>query len=142
MDEQDMATVLLVESENSLRRVVSASLEQLGLRVLDAQDAEAAQEILENEQPELLIVEDDSPEGRNGEVIDAFRKQVEEGPNPVVVTATQRIKDEWRKRYEPEVAVYKPFDVRHLARVVAALIDARDEEHMELSALPGVVYER
>lgn len=114
------ATVLLLETETSLRKVVAASLQQLGLRIIEAEDAEAAREHLRQEAPDLFVLELDHPSGENGALIDAYRQQSDEGA--VVLTTTERPNDDWRQRYQPEAVVYKPFDVRYLSRRVRRLI--------------------
>jgi CheY-like chemotaxis protein len=139
MKKRKNVTVLLVEGEERLRRVVSASLDQLGLRVLTAGEAQSALQILKDEHPEVLIVENDHPHGNNGEVIDVFRGEENDLPRPVVVTTTQRLGDQWRKQYQPQVAIYKPFDVRHLSRVVGTLLGMRGISFAEVSTELGVV---
>ncbi len=114
------ATVLLLETESSLRKVVAASLQQLGLRILEAEDAAAARQHLQDEAPDLFVLEFDPPSGENGALIEAYREHSEEGA--VVLTTTERPKDDWRQRYQPEAVVYKPFDVRYLSRRVRHLI--------------------
>ncbi len=114
------ATVLLLESEASLRKVVAASLRQLGLRIIQATDAQHARRLLKREEPALLVLELDHPAGKSGELIETFRQGTDEGV--VLLTTTERPQDDWRRRYEPEVVVYKPFDVRMLAERVRRLI--------------------
>ena len=53
-DANGTETVLLVEPDHQLRRVIAASLEQQGLRVLQASDTGIAIRLLEQEDPELL----------------------------------------------------------------------------------------
>ena len=114
------ATVLLLETESSLRRVVAASLQQLGLRIIEAEDADTARAHLQDKAPDLFVMELDHPSGDHGALIDAYREQSDNGA--VVLTTTERPKDDWRQRYQPEAVVYKPFDVRYLSRRVRHLI--------------------
>lgn len=114
------ATVLLLESEASLRKVVAASLQQLGLRIVEANDAEDARRRLAEEDPDLFVLELDHPSGDNGELIEVYRQQSDDGA--VLLTTTERPQDEWRERYRPEAVVYKPFDVRLLLQRVSGLI--------------------
>jgi DNA-binding response OmpR family regulator len=114
------ATVLLLESEPSLRKVVAASLQQNGLRILQAEDAEAARQQLDEEEPDLFVLELDHPAGEHGSLIEAYRQRC--GGGPVVLTTTERPEEAWRRRYRPEAVVYKPYDVRLLARRIRALI--------------------
>lgn len=114
------ATVLLFETETSLRKVVAASLKQLGLRIVEAEDAETARRKLEAEQPDLFVLELDHPSGENGSLIDAYRRQSDDGA--VLLTTTERPSELWRQRYQPEAIVYKPFDVRYLCQRIDHLI--------------------
>lgn len=114
-------TVLIYETETSLRKVMAASLEELGLATLQAADAEAARQHLERSAPDLFVLELDHPGGENGQLIDAFRRECRRGA--VVLTTTERPAEMWRSRYRPEAVVYKPFDVRYLCSKVRGLID-------------------
>lgn len=137
MDQQDDVTVLLMESNDSLRRVVSASLEQIGVRVLEASGADSAQAILESEHPELLIVELDFPHGHNSKLIEAFRKHKPDHKGAVVVITAQRPSNTWRQQYQPEATVYKPFDIRHLCRVITTLVKVSDSKREGVSNYSG-----
>jgi DNA-binding response OmpR family regulator len=123
MDQLDVFTVLLVESEGSLRRVITASLKELGLKVLEASDLDCARDLLKTERPDLLITELDFPYGYNGEIIELFRNQKGECRGSVLVTTTQRFGDAWRRKYQPDVTLFKPFDIRLLCRSVTALLN-------------------
>ncbi len=59
-------TVLTVEDNASLRRVVVRQLNELGYRVLQAEDAQAALKILESETVELLLTDIVMPGGISG----------------------------------------------------------------------------
>jgi DNA-binding response OmpR family regulator len=131
MDQLDVSTILLLESEGSLRRVLAVSLKELGLRVLEAPDVDFAKDLLKTARPDLLITEIDFPFGRNGELIEQFRRQKRECSGFVLVTTTQRFGDAWRRRYRPDVTLFKPFDIRLLCKSVIALLgEAHDQrEH-------------
>ena len=137
MNEQDVQTVLLVECDKKLRKVVAASLAQLGLRVLDAAGAEDALKILHEQESQILIVQGDAPADAMGSVIERFRGQSGSHKRAVVVTVAERLQDGWRKRYQPEVALYKPFDVRQLSRIVLSLMEGSTDEvdNMQLSGV-------
>jgi DNA-binding response OmpR family regulator len=137
MDQQDDATVLLVESDDSLRRVISASLEQINVKVIEASGAESAQAILENEHPELLIVELDFPHEHNSKLIEVFRENKPNHKGAVVVITAQRPSNTWRRKYQPRATVYKPFDIRHLCRVITTLVRVNDRKSAEVSTNSG-----
>lgn len=114
------ATVLLYERETRLRKVVAASLRQMGLRIIEAGNAAAARRQMETEQPDLLLLELDHPAGENGALIEAYREM--EGEGAVVLTTTQRPNNGWRERYQPEAVIYKPYDIRFLCHRISRLV--------------------
>jgi DNA-binding response OmpR family regulator len=114
-------TVLLFETEASLRKVVAASLEQQGFDIIQAANADAVRMHLRRDTPDLFVLELDHPDGDNGRLIDAYRSRSNNGA--VLLTTTERPDNGWRDRYQPEAVVYKPFDVRFLCRRVRGLAE-------------------
>lgn len=110
--------VLLLEHETKLRRAITVTLQQLNMNVVEASDAESALSTLEQQTPQFLILEFDSTNGSTGELIDTFRQKNGNGQSLVVLTTSERPGDVWRKRYQPDIVVYKPFDIRYLTRCI------------------------
>jgi PAS domain S-box-containing protein len=79
-------TVLAVEDNASLRRVVVRQLTELGYRVLEAEDAATAFRVLEGEQVDLLFTDVVMPGGTNGYEI-AFAVQARWPAIKVVLTS-------------------------------------------------------
>lgn len=123
------ATVLLFETEASLRKVMAASLEQQGYDIIQAANADAARKHLRRDTPDLFVLELDHPAGDNGELIDVYRRRSPDGP--VLLTTTERPNDGWRTRYQPEAVVYKPFDVRFLCRRVRGLMQVTGDRSLQ-----------
>ena len=119
------ATVLLFETETSLRKVMAASLEQQGFDIIQAANADAARKHLRRDSPDLFVLELDHPAGDNGKLIETYRNQSRSGA--VLLTTTERPDDGWRSRYQPEAVVYKPFDVRFLCRQIRDLMQTTSE---------------
>jgi DNA-binding response OmpR family regulator len=117
-------TVLLFESESDLRKVVTACLEQIGLRVLEASDTASARKLITGEHPSLLLLELDFPDGKNSALIEDFRSISQHAKRScrVVIMTEQRIGDEWRRQYKPDFVIYKPFDTRFLCYRVASML--------------------
>jgi two-component system KDP operon response regulator KdpE len=115
------ATVLLLEQEDSLRRVIVLTLKQLGIDVLEASDENSARKCLERKTPDLFIINLDSPTGKKGQLIKLFREKSGDEQGAVLLTTTQRPEDKWRQRFRPDVVIYKPFDIRYLMRRIIAL---------------------
>lgn len=125
-------SILLVEGQTDLRRVISACLEQLDIRVWEAANAQSAKRILLEKNPKALVVDYDFPDLLNGEVIESFRGD-EKANAPIIVTTTQRISDEWRERYQPSAVVYKPFDIRLLLKTITSTIRERRKSQQATS---------
>ena len=118
MNSPNRTTILLVERDKDLRRVISASLAQLELHVLEAKDDQEANQILQKEHVKILIVEHDWHASKNTNVIKAYRKQIGGETGTVLVTTKDRLDDDWREQQKPITVLYKPFDVRYLCRLV------------------------
>ena len=120
--------ILLVEKDNDLRRVISASLTQMGMLVLEACDDQEARRILKKDHAKILIVEHDWNLEKNTSVIEAFRKQRGSEAAPVLVTTRNRLDDGWREQQKPITVLYKPFDVRYLCRVINRLQEQNPQD--------------
>jgi len=114
-------TVLLVEPDHQLRRVIAASLEQKGLRVLQAGDTHLAIRLLEREHPELLIL-DLNPSPGTDRLLEAYLEDGEsvedDKTRPILITTLDRPDKQWLQEIKPDAVIYKPFDVRYLYRRV------------------------
>lgn len=112
-------SILIVEKNLDLRRAMVLSLQALGLKVSEASSAAAAREILNQFAPDILIIDFDYPEGHNAAIIKTFRERRKPLPGSVIVTTTQRLTEDWRERSKPNNVLFKPFDMRHLYRILS-----------------------
>ncbi|MGD2156924.1 MAG: response regulator [Anaerolineales bacterium] len=120
-DRSQAATVLLLEQEDSLRRVIVLTLKQMGMKVLEASDAPSARKYLKNHNPDLFVLNFDHPSGKNGNLINLYREKTGVDQGGVLLTTTQRPDDNWRELYKPDIVVYKPFDIRYLVKRITTL---------------------
>jgi DNA-binding response OmpR family regulator len=113
-------TILLIESDPDLRKVITLSLRQEGFDILEVGDVAQAYGFMLDEPPEILILELDFPDGTNGALIEAYRRISDRDPanGKVVLTTTLRPGDAWRQKYQPDAVIYKPFDVRQLCDLI------------------------
>jgi DNA-binding response OmpR family regulator len=117
-------TILLHESDSELRKVVALHLEHLKWRVLQSKTVEFAMQLLEREEPDILIAEFDPPYANKSRLIDRFRDI--NGNRSKSILILMILDDVDRKaldRYEPEIVVHKPFDVRFVSRNIDRLLD-------------------
>ena len=117
-------SVLLVEPDSDLRRVIAASLENKGWQVLQASNQQSARRLMAHSQPEVLITEVSAvadAQSSSSNLIEIFRQRAPQ-EHFVLVTTSHRPPRTWRETHRPDGVVYKPFDVRHLCRRVQSLI--------------------
>jgi len=121
-------TILLVEDDAAVRRIVSQTLGQLGYRIFEAPTGRAALDLWKQRQSEiqLLITDVVMPDGMNG--IELSQQLLRDAPHLKVLHTSG---------YSPEIAardlalqdgvnfLAKPFEVHNLARTVRACLDGK-----------------
>ncbi|MBS1709975.1 MAG: sigma-54-dependent Fis family transcriptional regulator [Armatimonadetes bacterium] len=118
-------TVLVVDDEQNIRRILQAAFDKNGWHALTAEDGHQALEILENESVDCLLTDVTMP-GMSG--YDLQRRVAETHPElPVVImtafgTIPQAVDAIRRGAYE---YITKPFDLESLKRVITAALDGR-----------------
>jgi PAS domain S-box-containing protein len=122
-------TVLLVEDEGALRRMVKRSLSRQGYRVLEAADGQEALAVWRDHMSEIVLLFTDMvmPEGLTGLEL-AGRLQAEK-PDLKVIVSTGYSADLARDGEATGAAVTsfpKPYDLQALAEVVRRCLDGVD----------------
>jgi two-component system, OmpR family, response regulator len=117
--------VLIVDDDAHIREVIAFTLEQAGLRVLEAADGRQALELFEREQPDLVVLDIVMPELDGTEVCRALRRR---SSVPIVFLSSRD--DELDRILGLELGgddyVTKPFSPRELlARIRAVARRAR-----------------
>lgn len=121
-DERTGPEILFVEPDAGLRKSISLTFKEKGLPIHTANNEGRIRRILEHKPPDIFVFDFKSFMKTSGEWIRIFRKQDDGGKRLVVVMTTQRLEDAWRKKYKPDVVLYKPIDVRFLYRRIQQLI--------------------
>ncbi len=114
--------VLLLESDPGLRKVISITLHQLGVRVFPASSVKQAQALINAIAPHLFVLAMENPVRPYGNLIEHYRRRTSRPSNPVMVLTTRRLDDPWRRRYQPDAVLYKPFDIRFFISRIADLL--------------------
>ncbi len=118
--------VLVQENEPSLRRVLELSLTNSGLDVTAVPDYPSAGEEAGSEYDAMIV--EFHPEDLCGSFIEQVRSAVDRGRVPVIlVTTTRRPGDEWRRKYDPDILLYKPYDIRYLERKLLEVLNERNK---------------
>ena len=115
------STVLLIEADNSLRRIIALGLRQRGMYVVEATDISS----LHTEQADLLVLDIDSGIYTNWALIEAVHAHPGVSRLPLIVLAwehTAHISQHQRSALTPLTYMAKPFDARTLQDTIEQLL--------------------
>lgn len=114
-------TVLVIEDEESITQLVRLYLEQLGARVLAAEDGAAGMALFEHDRPDLIILDLMLPEMDGWEVCQRIRRS---SSTPILMLTARRTEDDRVRGLElgADDYVTKPFSPRELASRVRAIL--------------------
>jgi type II secretory ATPase GspE/PulE/Tfp pilus assembly ATPase PilB-like protein/CheY-like chemotaxis protein len=124
----DMATILVVEDEDSLRRVLKDLLEMEGYTVCEARDGAEAMEQVDRHSPDLLLLDLNLPNVDGFTVIRKLRAELNTADLPIVVLTARGDEDNEVKVLKAGGTdfVTKPFRPKPLlARIAATLSRSR-----------------
>jgi CheY-like chemotaxis protein len=132
-------TVLLIEGDVALRRVIALGLRHQGISVLEAASAQQARALLE-QQPSLVIQDIDSAVPSDRLLLPELRARDALSETPAVVLAWECSPEVNGQLASDGAAVClaKPFDARRLLDEVSALLDtvaARRAQRQTVAAL-------
>ncbi|MFH0883493.1 MAG: response regulator [bacterium] len=126
-------TILIVDDEENLRKLVTHFLEREGYRVIDAMDALEAIRIVEHEKPDLIILDVSMPDMSGFQLAAMLREHPTTRRSPVLfLSARKEIEDKLLAFTLGAVDyIQKPFDGEELAARVNAHLRERREEKEE-----------
>jgi CheY-like chemotaxis protein len=117
--------VLVVDDDEGVRAMLGAALEDAGYQVAAAADGEAALGAVENEPPDVILLDLMLPNVSGWDFLDAYRRSP--GPHaPVVLISALKPAALQRTRLRAvDAVVPKPITLDHLLGVVGACLGAR-----------------
>ena len=116
----DGATILVVEDDLPLARLMEALLESAGYHVVSVGDGEAALSSLRADRPALVLLDLTLPRLDGWEVLERLREDLE--APPVILFTGHRAATERAIAAGAAAAVLKPFDVDDLLATVERLL--------------------
>lgn len=134
MKAADINTVLLVEGDEALRRVIAMGLRHQGMSVLEASSAQQARALLD-ERPSLLVVDVDSGLASDRMLLPDLRAYDGLAETPAVVLAWDCSPDLSAQVGSDGAAVClaKPFDARRLFAEAELLLQAASQRRQAAS---------
>ena len=124
-------TVLLIEADRSLRRLIALGLQQRGMHIVEV-DSPTQLNISEGQLPELLVLDIDSGVNSDWSMLDAVRALPELSTIPIVVLTWESLVPAGMPEYsnyaedlleERVTSLTKPFDARTLHATVEQLLE-------------------
>jgi CheY-like chemotaxis protein len=118
--------VLIVEDEATLRRVVARNLTGRGLRVSEADSADAAVDAVAQERPDLILLDINLPDRTGWDVLRELRRRNIDIPTSVI--SAVRANPSRIAEFHPFAYLPKPFPIEALLRLVFPPLDGGPSE--------------
>ena len=122
-------SVLAIEQDWRLRKLLRANLEPLGLEVREAMNQQHGLESLEKGRPDLILLDMDLPNDGGVKMLQALDGRFQGEPVPIVLLSAEPPARTFLHELQVAGWLLKPFDVSVLVAQVRDLLDA--------SAAPG-----
>ena len=135
-------TVLLIERDVALRRVIALGLRHQGISVLEASSAQQARALLE-QQPSLVIQDIDSAVPSDRLLLPELRARAALSETPALVLAWE-CSSEVNEQLAGDgaaVCLAKPFDARRLLDEVSAMLETVAARHAQRQAVTALAAE-
>ena len=120
------APVLLVEDDPRLRQTIRWTLEDEGLAVAEAADAQQALAALRGTPPTVVVLDYGLPDMDGGALVDALRARPERRTPPIVLITADGRAPEKAARVGAATYLAKPFEVDELAAAVRRALGVAD----------------
>src|SRR5262247_1766307 len=115
--------ILIVDDDTDIRDVLGDRLESLGYRVLAAETAKTGLELLERQNPQLVLLDIEMPDMNGIDMLREIRKR-EHDITVVMITAYGTIERAVRAMKEGAYDfIPKPFEPDHVALIVAKALE-------------------
>ena len=118
-------SVLVVEDDRGISRVLSFALREAGLAVRTAATGQQALDVLDREAEDAVVLDLGLPDGKGGAVLQWLKSHNATGPVWVVISALN--KEDAQSRYGPLGMNFlaKPFDPWLLVATIERLLGAK-----------------
>jgi DNA-binding response OmpR family regulator len=120
-----MSTILVVEDEPNVRKLVTVNLVQRGYRVLEAENGQQTWEHLRHQKPDLLILDIKLPDLTGWDILDELGNipNVPKDLPVLVMSATPVDQNHMLEKYPCIVEILvKPFNTNRLITIVQKIL--------------------
>ena len=119
-----MAKILVVEDEPEIRILVKTMLEKAGYSVVEAEDGEAALRLVNEEEPDLVLLDVMIPCIEGWEVCRRIRENEATRRIPIIMVTVRTTDEDIQRSVEcgANAHINKPFDQRELLDTIKKLL--------------------
>ena len=119
-----MAKILVVEDEPEIRILVKTILEKAGYSVVEAEDGEAALRLVNEEEPDLVLLDVMIPGIEGWEVCRRIRENEATRRLPIIMVTVRTTDEDIQRSVEcgANAHINKPFDQRELLDTIKKLL--------------------
>jgi two-component system response regulator ResD len=121
-----MATVLVVDDDDAIRRLIRLVLVRLGLVVREARNGSEAIEALTEEEFDVVVLDLMMPVVSGFDVLDYMKTLDGRNSRVVVISAAAETRIQQLDSSVIQAIVRKPFDINQLAKTILACIPRRE----------------
>lgn len=127
-------SVLIVEDDDNLRRLLEASLRTSGYNILTAENGKIGLELFRQHAPTVMILDLRMPEMNGFELLETLRPKLDDPYAVIVITGYDQNED-IEKSYSLGASNYinKPFSVTHVRESVKCYVKLKDLERKRKS---------
>lgn len=119
-----MTTVMVVDDSTTIRAMLTELLRQNGFEVMEAEDGMAAQKLMKNMRPDLVITDIVMPKMNGYELCRWVKNELPGGSAPVILCSTkgEAFDRHWGMKQGGDAYIIKPFNPEEMMTTVRGLL--------------------
>lgn len=119
-----MHSILLVDDEPMILRVMRVALEKVGYRVITAVDGKDALEKLEASHPDILVTDIEMPRMTGKELCLEIQKTITDRQFPIFISTSLTAIEhrEWSRKIPNLIFLEKPISIRKLRSAISEFV--------------------
>ena len=119
-----MTTVMVVDDSSTIRAMLTELLRQNGFEIMEAEDGMAAQKMMKDKRPDLVITDIVMPKMNGYELCRWVKNELPGGSAPVILCSTkgEAFDRHWGMKQGGDAYIIKPFNPEEMLTAVKGLL--------------------